>query len=378
MLGRKKQLQKVTQRTFPLRHGDISLITYGKTLYETLFYEIECATNHIHILFYIVKNDEVSQQFLALLKRKAKEGVEVRLLLDRIGSYRLSQRTIKSLRASGVHFSFCHKIRLPFFFYSLNQRNHRKITVIDGKIGYLGGFNIGKEYLGLNEELGKWRDYHLRIEGEGVQDLQEQFLHDWCDDTKEDLLKETRYFPTLPKGSMAHKFVPTDGAYLKHTFLELIHKAEDNLFIGTPYFIPNTEIIEALLQAVKRGVTITILVPLKADHPLVREAEFPSFRQLLAAGCNLYHYKDGFFHAKVILVDDVVCDIGTANFDLRSLFLNHEMNCLIYDKQFISHVKDVLQEDLAKSEEIPRDYFAHLSFAEKVKEKIAKLVATFM
>jgi cardiolipin synthase A/B len=378
LLGRKQQLRKVKQRKFPLRQGEISLITYGSTLYETLFHEIECAKKHVHILFYIVKNDRVSQQFLSLLKRKAEEGIEVRLLLDRIGSYRLSSNTIKSLRASGVHFSFCHKIRFPFLFYSLNRRNHRKITVIDGQVGYLGGFNIGKEYLGLNEELGNWRDYHLRIKGDGIQDLQQQFLHDWYDDTKEFLLNEARYFPPLQKGPMLHEFVPTDGAYLKQTFLELIHKAKKELFIGTPYFVPDAEITEALLHAIKRGITVKILVPLKADHPLVREAEFPSFRQLLAAGCHLYHYKDGFFHAKIILVDETVCDIGTANFDLRSLFLNHEMNCLIYDKTFITHVKKVLHEDLSKCEKVPSDYFMHLSLVEKMKEKIAKIFAIFM
>jgi cardiolipin synthase A/B len=378
LLGRKKQLQQVKQRKMPLRKGEISLITSGDTLYKMLFQEIEQAKTHVHILFYIVKNDQVSQHFLSLLKKKAEEGVEVRLLLDRIGSYRLSRKMIQSLRASGVHFSFCHKIKFPFLFYSLNERNHRKITVIDGKIGYLGGFNIGKEYLGFNEELGNWRDYHLRIEGEGVQDLQAQFLHDWYDDTRELLLEETKYFPSLSKGTMLHEFIPTDGAYLKQTFLELIHQAKSNLFIGTPYFVPDNEITKALLHAIKRGVIVTILVPLKADHPLVREAEFPSFRRLLAAGCHLYHYKAGFFHAKVILVDDTVCDIGTANFDLRSLFLNHEMNCLIYDKVFIKHVQTVLSEDLRKCDKVPDDYFLHLSRWEKIKEQLAKAFSMFI
>ena len=275
----------------------------------------------MHVLFFIVKNDDISRTFLKLLIDKAQEGIEVRLLLDRFGSHYLSKEAIYSLQKHGVSFSFCHKVKFPFPFFSANQRNHRKITVIDGKIGYIGGFNIGEEYLGHNQRLGLWRDYHLRLTGEGIQDLQKQFLHDWLDDTDQNLLDSSLYFPTQQPGTILHRFIPTDGAYLQNTFLHLIESAKKELFIGTPYFIPGKKIMNALLKARKRGVQITILVPQKADHALVREAKFPYCRKLIQAGCNIYAFQQGFFHAKIIIIDDDICDIGTANFDMRSIYI---------------------------------------------------------
>ena len=135
-----------------------------------------------------------------------------------MGSHHLSNEAIRSLQKHGVSFSFCHKVKFPFPFFSANQRNHRKITVIDGKIGYIGGFNIGEEYLGHNQKLGLWRDYHLRLTGEGIQDLQKQFLHDWLDDTDQNLLEASLYFPKQQPGTILHRFIPTDGAYLQNTF----------------------------------------------------------------------------------------------------------------------------------------------------------------
>ncbi|MFX3622660.1 MAG: cardiolipin synthase [Ectobacillus sp.] len=376
--GRRKQLRKVKHRKLPLRKSDFRLYTYGRTLYDDLFSDIQQADKHIHILFFIVKNDRVSHEFLDLLIQKAQQGVEVRLLLDRIGSHHLSRASIQKLRQNGVHFAFCHNIRLPFLFYSANQRNHRKITIIDGKIGYIGGFNIGEEYLGHDPELGNWRDYHLRLTGEGVRDLQEQFLHDWRDETREDLLQETKYYPPLHEGKTLHYFIPTDGAYLQQTFLDLIREAKHDLYIGTPYFIPGRVLLEALLAAANRGVRVTILVPEKADHPLVKEAKLPYLRKLLKAGCSVYQFEDGFFHAKIVMVDGQICDIGTANFDLRSLFINHEINCIIHDKAFIEVVQKEVNQDLENSRLLSLDDLSALPFYKRGKEWLATIVSFFL
>ncbi|MCP8967973.1 cardiolipin synthase [Ectobacillus ponti] len=377
-LGRRRQLKRVRQRAFPRRKSDFRLYTYGKMLYRDLFADIEQAKDHIHILFFIVKNDAVSQRFLQLLMKKAQEGVEVRLLLDRVGSHLLSRKSIRELRRAGVHFAFCHNPRFPYFFYSINQRNHRKITVIDGKIGYVGGFNIGEEYLGNDPKLGNWRDYHLRLTGEGVQDLQTQFLHDWRDDTKENLLRESRYFPPLLPGAVEHYFVPTDGAYLQQTFLDLIEMAQHDIYIGTPYFIPGKRLMDALIQAAQRGVRIAVLVPKKSDHPLVREAKFPYMRQLLREGCDVYEFLNGFFHAKIFIVDGHICDIGTANFDLRSLYINHEMNCIMQDSSFFAAIKKEVDEDLEASRKLTLEDVERLSFGERLKEKIGTIIAFFL
>ncbi|KAB2358866.1 cardiolipin synthase [Bacillus toyonensis] len=376
--GRLLHLKRVRSRTFPLRQSDFHLYTYGKDLYDALFTDIKQAQHHIHVLFFIVKNDKISREFLKLLIDKAKEGIEVRLLLDRFGSHYLSNEAIRSLQKHGVSFSFCHKVRFPFPFFSANQRNHRKITVIDGKISYIGGFNIGEEYLGHNEQLGLWRDYHLRLTGEGVQDLQKQFLHDWLDDTNQNLLDAPLYFPKQEPGTILHQFIPTDGAYLQHTFLHLIKSAKKELFIGTPYFIPGKKIMNALLKARERGVQITILVPEKADHALVREAKFPYCRKLIRAGCNIYAFQQGFFHAKVIIVDDDICDVGTANFDMRSLYSNHEINCLLYDRHFIQVVKNKFHADLKNASLLSYDDVSPLSLIDRGKEWIGTILAFFL
>ncbi|ALC50238.1 cardiolipin synthase [Bacillus thuringiensis] len=376
--GRFLHLKRVSSRTFPLRQSDFHLYTYGKDLYDALFTDIKQAQHHIHILFFIVKNDKISREFLKLLIDKAQEGIEVRILLDRFGSHYLSNEAIRSLRKHGVSFSFCHKVKFPLLFFSANQRNHRKITVIDGKTGYIGGFNIGEEYLGHNEYLGLWRDYHLRLTGEGVQDLQKQFLHDWFDDTKQNLLDASLYFPKQNPGTILHQFIPTDGAYLQHTFLHLINGAKKEICIGTPYFIPGKKIMNALLKARERGVQITILVPEKADHPLVREAKFPYCRKLIQAGCNIYAFQQGFFHAKIIIVDDDICDIGTANFDMRSLYINHEINCLLYSKHFVQTVKNKFHEDLKNASILSYSDVNPTSLIDRGKEWIGTMLAFFL
>ncbi|MBJ8006757.1 cardiolipin synthase [Bacillus cereus] len=376
--GRILHLKRVRSRSFSLRQSDFRLYTYGNDLYDALFTDIKQAKHHVHVLFFIVKNDDISRKFLKLLIDKAQEGIEVRLLLDRFGSHYLSKEAVYSLQKHGVSFSFCHKVKFPFLFFSANQRNHRKITVIDGKIGYIGGFNIGEEYLGHNQKLGLWRDYHLRLTGEGIQDLQKQFLHDWFDDTNQNLLDSSLYFPEQQPGAILHRFIPTDGAYLQNTFLHLIESAEKELFIGTPYFIPGKKIMNALLKARKRGVQITILVPQKADHALVREAKFPYCRKLIQAGCNIYAFQQGFFHAKIIIVDDHICDIGTANFDMRSLYSNHEINCLLYDKHFIQEVKCKFEEDLGRSSLLSFEDVSPLSIIDRGKEWIGTILAFFL
>lgn len=376
--GRKHHLKQLKPRSFPLRHSNFTLYTYGQTLYKELFTDIKQAKHHVHILFFIVKNDEISHTFLQLLMEKAQQGIEVRLLLDRIGSHHLPKQTIRKLKQHGIHFSFCHKIRLPFLFFSVNQRNHRKITIIDGKIGYIGGFNIGEEYLGHNAALGPWRDYHLRLTGEGVQDLQTQFLHDWRDDTNEDLLHKNDYFPILEKGETSHQFVPTDGAYLQQTFLDLIENATKELYIGTPYFIPGKKLMNALLRAKKRGIRITILVPKKADHPFVREAKLPYCRKLIEAGCHIYEFQDGFFHAKIVMIDGCICDIGTANFDMRSLYLNHEINCILYGSPFLEQVKKEINQDLEASTLLSFQDVSPHSLLNKGKEWIGTVFSFFL
>lgn len=376
--GKKKQIEKPKRKNYPFRNSEFKVFTSGPELFEDYFLELKQAKRHIHIMFYIVKNDDFSQEFLQILKNKAQEGLEVRLLLDRIGSIKIKKKTIHSLRESGVQFSFAQKPKFPFLFYTLQTRNHRKITVIDAKIGYVGGFNIGKEYINQDQKLSPWRDYHLKLTGEGVTDLQREFLQDWSSETNVHLLDEPSYFPAQPKKGSLHQLIPSKGTILEETFSAFICKAQHQIIIGTPYFIPSHRLLNDLLAALKRGVSISILIPLTADHILVKEAAFPYLRKLLKNGALVYEYQNGFYHAKTAIFDQEVCDIGTANFDRRSLFLNEEINCYIYDREFISKLLSIIEKDISHSKTLTLNELTKPDVSRKFKEFIAKLVEDFL
>jgi cardiolipin synthase A/B len=370
----KKKKEKIV---YPERQSDLSFFINGTHLFADYFAEIRKATHHIHILFYIVKTDEISQQFFQLLKQKAEEGVRVRLLVDWVGSFGLPKKLIRSLKESGIEFAYAHKPRFPFFFYRLNRRNHRKITVIDGKIGYIGGFNIGKEYVGQDPKFGEWRDYHLKIVGEGVGDLQMQFCRDWKEATNISIV-EDQYFPPLQKGTVSHQLAATNGYLLEQQFIDFIRQAKKELIIGSPYFIPSSAVMNALLDALSRGVKVTILVPLKADHLFVKEAAYPYFYRLLKAGAHIYRFYQGFYHAKTMVIDEDCCDIGTTNFDKRSFFLNSEINCYIYDRNFVQQVKEAIRHDLARSEPLTLDFWKKRTLWQRGKESISTLLSAWL
>lgn len=374
-LGRKKQLQGLKRVDSPFRVSNIDIFTQGQELFADYFSELKKATHHIHILFYIVKDDKISKEFLSILKKKADEGVEVRLLLDRMGSFPIKKKTIESLKRHGIHFSFAHTPKLPYLFYTFQARNHRKITIIDGKIGYIGGFNIGKEYINLDPKLSPWRDYHLKMAGEGVADLQKEFLVDWHKETNTNLLANNAYFPALHTGKIQHQTIPSKGAFLEDTFSSLINRAKAKIFIGTPYFIPSERLFNDLIAAQERGIALTILVPKISDHILVKEASYPSLRKLLENGAAVYEFQTGFYHAKTIIIDDEVCDIGTANFDRRSLFINYEINCYIYDQPFIKKVQAVIKKDIQDSRQLS---LTELNRRRNIKEWAARLVAPLL
>ncbi|WP_019243245.1 MULTISPECIES: cardiolipin synthase [Bacillus] len=377
-LGRKKHLSLVKSISFPKRKSTITLYTAGEELFDKMFDDIRNACHHIHIEFYIVKNDKISKRFISLLKKKATEGVEVRLLLDWMGSLSFKGKTIKELRNSGVKFAYSHAPKFPFFFYSSQERNHRKITIIDGHIGYLGGFNIGKEYIGADPKLSPWRDYHLRIKGEGVQDLEMVYLTDWQEATGATLNTKQIYIQRDGTGVHSHQIIPTEGAFLEEQFISLIQKATTSIIIGTPYFIPSNRIMNELLKVLKAGITLSIIVPYESDHLLVKEASYTYFRKLLEVGATVYQYQKGFFHAKYILIDEQILDIGTANFDKRSLFLNHEVNCFIYDKNCIQNFKKAIDQDIQNSTILSFRDLSNVSTWIKLKEKMAHLLSSFL
>lgn len=367
-LGKRNHLKNLRFLDFSKTSGDYELYTAGDPLFTALFKDIRQAKQEINMTFFIVKKDTISQDVLQLLKQKAEEGVQVRLMLDRIGSFRITPKIIKDLRNSGIEFSFCSKPKFPYFFYRLQRRNHRKITVIDGDIAYVGGFNVGREYLGKDAELGNWRDYHLRLTGPVVHDLLTTFYDDWYIETKQTTAPK---LPTNTTGDKEIEIAASDGGQLEDVFLTLINEAKEEIFIGSPYFIPSERLFQALLQALKRGVDIKVIAPMKADHLLVKEAGIPYMDRLTKAGGEVYLFDMGFYHAKVIIVDKQLCDIGTANFDRRSLFLNKEVNTLIFNSRFVVDLRLAFLKDVQDSQAFQRHANQHFNLATKIKIAIA-------
>ncbi|HDR4734410.1 TPA: cardiolipin synthase [Bacillus cereus] len=358
-----------------IRLGEFQLYTNGEELYTKLFDDIRNAEKYIYIHFYIVGKDEISKEFLQLLEKKASDGVEVKLSVDRIGGYKLRKKVIHQLKSNGVQFTFSKKPKLKHIFYSLHQRNHRRIVTIDGKVSYIGGFNIGKEYLGQNPKFGPWRDYHVRVKGNGATDMERKFSADWKEDTGEKM----PVHESLPAiGNVKYQYLFSDGKGLWGKYGALIKQAKKSLIIATPYFVPSKEMIKALKDALNRGVNVKILVPFKSDAVLLKQAAYPYLKDMLHAGAEIYQYKNGFFHGKVTIIDGEIVDIGTANFDNRSFYLNMESNCVIYDKGVTADVWSRLKEDFHKSKRFSEEDFEKISKWDWFLARIANVIASYL
>ncbi|TLS37020.1 cardiolipin synthase [Pseudalkalibacillus caeni] len=371
------KLNRPTRRNpFPIRNGDLELLDQPEKFFSGLFKDIENARESIHMAFFIFHDDEVGREVLSRVKQKAMEGVSVRLLMDYVGSYSFPSEKVASLKRYGIEFEFANKPSLPFFFYTLNRRNHQKIVIIDGEIGYTGGFNVGNMYYNKDPELGFWKDYQLRVTGHGVQDLQCQFIKDWKK-AGQTLDRSEGLFPPLHQGKNRFRLISSDGAHLNELIKDYIQSAEELVEIFTPYFIPTEGLKEALIHASKRGVKVNIMIPHRQDHPLVKEGAFSYFEALLENGCNVLAYKGGFFHGKVFMADRKMCYVGTANFDQRSFKTNEEIVCVSEDKDFLSTLIDSLSEVLESTEKVTMEKVKRGPVS-LVKQQFSRLVAPFL
>jgi len=359
--------------TYPKRQANITFFSNGKKMFDHYFKDIQGAKQFIFISFFIVKNDAHSLTFLKRLQEKSESGVDVYLLVDRLGSLFLKKEWIHNLEQSGVHFLFSRRWRLLSPLRSLNRRNHRKITVIDGDIGYIGGLNVGDEYVNDSRKFAGWKDYHMRVVGEVVADFFHLFRKDWEVNGGEKI-NMTVGEPEA-KGESTCQLVPTSGGSLEDVFIHLINKAEHSIKIGTPYFIPSERLMKALLEKRRDGVHITIIYPDEADHPFVKEASIPYLKRLVNAGGEVYLFTKGFYHAKILFIDDKLVDIGTANFDRRSLFINDEVNLLIYDQPIIEIADRAFHNDLEEALPLNDEW---LNAPNKFVAGIKKVIATIL
>ena len=314
-------------------YNNVKIYSSGREKFEDFFKDLKAAKKFIHVNYYIINDDQLGNKFMRILTKKAAEGVEVRLLYDKMGCRKLSRYAIFSLEDAGAEV-------VPFapFVLDINYRNHRKNVIIDGQLGYLGGINIGDEYLGKSKRFGRWRDTHLKIVGESVDSLQYRFLLDWNFASDNNLLAEEKYFPEKKeKGNSALQVVSSGPdsreEEIKSMFLKMIYEAEETIYIQTPYFIPDQSVLEALKLASRSGVDVKIMIPDRGDHPFVYAANNSFIGQLLASGARCYRYTKGFLHSKTLCIDSRVLSIGTTNLDVRSFKLNFEINAFIYSRE---------------------------------------------
>jgi cardiolipin synthase len=363
--------------SFYTQNNTIDIYTDGTQKFTNLFNDIANATHHIHIQYYIINNDDLGNKLLEQLRIKALEGIEVRLLMDFIGSRHIPTKTLNNLEKAGVKIAHFFPSKFKLFNFKANYRNHRKIVIIDGKIGYLGGFNVGDEYMGLSKRFGNWRDTHLKIVGDAVISLQIRFFLDWRLASKEQLAMTSNYMHEsnleIGAGIQIVSCGP-DQQYeqIKQGFLKMIHAAKISICIQTPYFIPDDAITEALRIAASSGVNISIMIPNKPDHPFVYWATVSYLGDLLPFGIKVYTYENGFLHAKTITVDGILSSVGTCNFDLRSFKLNFEVNAFIYDSNITKRLEALFKEDLLNSEQLTLEFYENRSLFMRARERISR------
>lgn len=363
-------------------NNTIDIYTDGIDKFTALLKDLEAATDHIHLLYYIIRHDQLGKQIADVLIKKAREGLEVRFLYDDMGSRSLSRKYIRRLKNAGVHVDAFFPPKIPKINFKINFRNHRKLAIIDGKIGYIGGFNIGDEYLGKDKKFGYWRDTHLRIYGDAVRNMQTRFILDWNQASRNDILYEEHYYAADPKGDVGVQIVSSgpdsDWEQIKYGYIKMILSAKEYIYMQTPYFIPDESLMDALRVAALSGVKVKIMIPNKPDHPFVYWATLSHIGDMLEAGAEVYIYQNGFMHAKTIVVDGKVASVGTANIDVRSFRLNFEVNAFLYDAGIAQQLVDIFLQDIKLSTQMTRKLYQKRSLGIRFKESISRLLSPIL
>lgn len=337
-----------------LKGNKVELLIDGEKTFASIFEGIEAAESYVLVQFFIVKDDELGRNLKNLLIRKTKEGVAVYFLYDEVGCQGLPASYLEDLRAAGVEAHNFHTRKGPKNRFQINFRNHRKIVVTDGSTGWVGGHNVGDEYIDGGEEFDSWRDTHLEIQGPATLALQLTFVEDWNWATDNILsLDWERGFQAV--GNQEILVIPSGPADFRETatlmFTHAINSAEERIWIASPYFVPDEGVLNALELAALRGVDVRILIPDEPDHMLVYLAAF-SYLKKAGSGVKVWRYTEGFMHQKVMLIDQSVASVGTANFDNRSFRLNFEITAMVVDPGFNLEVEKMLLTDFARSEEM--------------------------
>lgn len=360
----------------------LKILHNASETFDAIFDAIKKATHHIHLEYYILENDNIGNQLKALLIEKNKEGVEVRVIIDDVGSWSLGKKYIGDLQKHGIEIYSFMEVRFPRLTSQVNYRNHRKIVVVDGKIGFTGGINFADRYLKGVKEIGPWRDTHLQIEGDAVNCLQVVFAADWFFVVHENLTGR-KYFPQLNGRGETPVQISASGPdsdwdSIGQAFFAALGNAKSKIYIATPYLMPPLEIIYALKTAALSNVDVRILMPEKSDSIIPHWSSFSYIEELLEAGIRVFFYHTGFIHSKYIIVDDVFSTVGTTNLDFRSLETNFEVNAFIYDEDFTGELERQFKTDLKNCREIKLEEWKQRKWHFKLRESLAHLVSPLL
>ena len=365
---------------FPfLRGNSVELLIDGDATFESIIAGIERAESYILFQFFIIKDDQIGRRIEKHLIARAESGVKVYLLYDEVGSHKLSSGYKERLEKAGVEVHAFNTRKGFGNLFQVNFRNHRKVVVVDGKAAWIGGHNVGDEYLGRDPKFGHWRDTHLKFEGPSVLAAQLSFVEDWFWATDR-VIAEAVWRPTpSPDQDKCVLVVPSGPADRLETmglmFHHAINSAEHRIWIASPYFVPDDAIMAALQLAGLRGVDVRILIPDKPDHLLVYLAAYTYFEDAARTGVRFFRYTDGFMHQKVMLVDHEVATVGTANFDNRSFRLNFEITAIVEDLNFAREIEEMLLNDFAHSREMTEKDIDEMSFAFRLATRLARLTS---
>lgn len=373
-------------------NNEITILDGGAKKFEIMKEKLLEATDHIHLEYYIVKNDKIGNEIKDILIKKAQEGVKVRFIIDKVGSIKLNRKYTKDLKKAGVDIAFYSYVLAPFLRFintQINYRNHRKIVIIDGKIAFLGGINIGDEYLGLGK-LGDWKDCHIMIEGDCVLGLQSVFLDDFSSIKKynneeisilnniENYFKNHSFNGNIPM-QIIRSGPDSEFPSILQTLIKMISSAKKSINIITPYFIPSEGLMDTLKIAALSGIKISLIFPEKADHLTVNRASQTYLAELKRAGVDIYMYdKNSFIHSKLLTVDEKICTIGTANMDIRSFELNYEINTIIYNEKITQEFDNIFKNLLKNCRKFDFKKYENRSILNKLIDGFYRLLSSIL
>jgi len=368
-------------QSLPFSGNLITTYTEGTSMLESLLQELRNARHHIHLEFYIFNDDEVGNQVREVLVERVKAGVKVRLIYDDVGCWSVPDKFYKKMLADGIVVRSFIKVRFPLLTSRVNYRNHRKIVVIDGKVGFIGGMNIADRYV-KGVKWGIWRDTHLRIEGKAVHALQTRFLLDWYF-VEQKLLTNAVYFPKLQDaGNSLVQIVSSDPTSdwpdIMQGLVKVISGARKYFYVQTPYFLPTEPVLFALQTAALSGVDVRLMIPKKSDAITPHVGSLSYVRDVLEAGVKVYQYEHGFLHSKLIVCDDLLVTVGSTNMDFRSFEHNFEVNAFVYDKEMAQEMKQVFLNDQTHATQVWLKDWKKRPWTKRLIQGVVRLMAPLL